>query len=272
MFCSNCGKQLENNVSFCSGCGVRIGGGAPRMRAPYENSGGAYGRRDMYENAPMNGMPAGHVNLDVRIVWIVMAVISTVFVGLAGVLPIMTIDAGWLGDSMNTIDMFKYAMELKEYSDEGAIMMLVVVIGIALICYIASVIFGFIAILNFLTGKTDDYITDPMSKSMRYGMAHLLIPMILGFIINKIAEDEFFGYEFFSPTALCWVILVVAFINLSVFIRGYLDKDIFGIVSPQHQRENEEIAGGKICLVCKTEFMIGNSCPRCGSPAIRNKN
>lgn len=272
MFCSNCGKQLEDNVSFCSGCGVRVSGGAPKMRAPYESNNSAYDRMDAYERSQMNGMPVGHVNMDVRLVWIIMAVISTVVVGLAGILPTMQIGEDWFGEKLNTFDMFNYARELQEYSDEGALTMLVLVMGIALLCYIASVIYGFIAILNFLTGRTDGYITDPMSKAMGFGMSHLIIPMLLGFFVNKVAEDAFGGYEFFSPTALCWVILVVAFINTYVFIRGYLGKDIFGIVSPQNQMRNDEIAGGKICLVCKSEFMIGGTCPECGSPAIRNKN
>lgn len=57
MFCENCGKELDENVSFCPGCGKNLKGGQNENAVNNGNSGG----NEVYSGiAPLNGNGTGY--------------------------------------------------------------------------------------------------------------------------------------------------------------------------------------------------------------------
>ncbi len=328
MFCSNCGKQLENNASFCSNCGTKMAGGTPssgtsRLKSSYDRNNIYTGIKPTYESTSstsagtstgyestssvhaetprtygstpktygsgygtydgMNGYPGAPMGMGVRgytysgakIVWGIFAAISTLFVALAGIVPVMS--AG--GEPYTTFGLFKRICELFEsirknsywgfYGDTSEMQMYTILaiigMGLALIFYLVSVIYALVAFGNFLSGKSDVYVAGSMDVTTRFGLVHMLIPVVLGVIFNIYA-----GQTVFYPSVWGWIVMVIAFVNIIVFIRGYRGKDIFGIPTAP-QAAIEGYVEGKICLVCHSEFAMGNCCPRCGSYAIRMK-
>lgn len=274
MFCSNCGKQIDNDAIFCSGCGARVGGNTQQnVRQSTQNNVqrntqyGVYNRA--LEETPAEDENDDVIGVDMSGVLLFLMMAATVLVGLGGILPTMSMDIGWDAESFSIVNLFSYAKDLAEFSDSA--WMFLVLAGISLLLYIISVIFAVRAIMAMLTGGGKLEMTDNMAMSMKLSIAHLAIPMIIGLIVNWILSEELYGMTIFKMTPLGWVVLAVALFNLFVLIRSYLHEDVLGMPSATHRAENERITAGKMCLVCKAEFTLGTICPNCGSPSVRQK-
>lgn len=204
-----------------------------------------------------------------RIVWIVLSALSTLLVAFASIMPVMSV----MGDNYTISYCIKCGMELMEDLNKTTLDGFGVG-TILLICFLSTVIFFLINLLcslaawiYLLKGKSGEDVTRLMTTAMTSGLGHILCPVIMGVIFNISAE-----YTIFYPSVWGWIVMVIASLNLMVFIRGYLGKDIFGIPTvPQPMGMMGNYAGVKICQMCNTEFPMGNCCPRCGSYSVRDK-
>ncbi len=94
MFCSNCGKQLENDVKFCDGCGVQQGTGndinsASNQQAYDMNSNANYQSAPVLPNPPVKKTPKKKTNIFISLAIVLVAFLVGKFV----IAPSMTSDS-----------------------------------------------------------------------------------------------------------------------------------------------------------------------------------
>ena len=249
MFCSKCGKKIDDNARFCSGCGVEI-------------------------NKDMNTVVKTGINPNVesistfieqkgiKIICLFLMIGVTIFVAFGGVVPILSGGIELFDYSLNEewtlFELLDLASYLEKYIAEVSIFKVVIYLAIG--CYIISVIAAGKAVINLLSkGKNED-ITSPITVSMVIGETAYIIVFILKSLINYITAEELYGMEFLTTTKVGWVLLILPIVNLFVFKKGYLGAAYYD--------DEARITKDKVCAKCKTIYVIGNKCPKCGSQNV----
>ncbi len=214
MFCPNCGKRIEENTCFCSGCGVKI---EERTRSSVPH---------------MMKKTSDTVNNGIQIMWGAFAVAATLFIGMSGFFPIVSVP----GEQCRAFDLVEelwgtYRRLQKYYTSwSGHVYieeMRYILIGLAglllaLIFYVTSVIYSLITVGKLITGKETDNVASAMVRSTGWGLAYLLLPGFMGMVV-----DVYIKQIAFYPSVWCVIAIMIATFNILVFIRGYQGKLTF---------------------------------------------
>ena len=302
LFCAHCGGKVGNtsklkssydkNKAYVDKPNYDMSKSTPDVNlytGPTGTSGAGYGMSGGMHagmSGGMSGYNGAHMGMGMsmysynaaKIVWIVLSALSTLLVAFASIMPVMSV----MGDNYTISYIIKRVIELMDALNDNKYLWRSSIdkdtidgLGVLLlICFLATAIFFLINLLcslaawiYLLKGKSGEDVTRLMTTAMTSGLGHILCPVIMGVIFNISAE-----YTIFYPSVWGWIVMVIASLNLMVFIRGYLGKDIFGIPTvPQPMGMMGNYAGVKICQMCNTEFPMGNCCPRCGSYSVRDK-
>lgn len=197
--------------------------------------------------APVGAYPgyasSGPMNAK-QIVCLVFAVISTIYLGLSIILPVISI--GWGGElstgalligfvnffgdlgGENSIYLLRNAFE-----EEPIAMLLFLGISVAvIICSILCAVSACKALLRLIMGKERWNVASSMFSATSLAMSHIILYIICwGLYMFGNAIESGKGALFtigdiveISITPWGWALFVVAILNQSVFVKGYRDK------------------------------------------------
>lgn len=262
MFCTKCGNELADNMKFCPKCGAQVSGNTGDV-----SSGGKS------INISLDGMPLKVSFERIKIIkafFLLLTLAATVFVALGGLLPIVHCEIGAFGYSVGgdwtLFELREKINILEQYDIEGdALTNFKICVWIAIVAYFVSVFFAAKALLALLMGGKRYQITNPVTVSMFWGMGSVVILILLILFTNHMTAEELYGMEFFTITSTGWLLLVMSIANIFIFVNGYLGEGMFREFFSSD--DEDDIAKEKVCLVCKTKYVVGNRCPVCGSEA-----
>lgn len=253
MFCSQCGKQIDDNAKFCKYCGKLLNS----QNKSIVNAPTHY--KDQADSAMM-------IHLTPKIIYALLMIASTVFTALGGLIPSISISFWSYSKECSVKDIWKLLSSLEDWGvDIVQFQMSMIVISCA---YILSAIAGVIMLVALLNGKKKyDLVNPALVGSWACVIADIImISECIG--VNKITAEELYGVELFEIPLMGWLLLIIPLINIFVFTRGYLGENSARKTSQNFQKENERIVEEKVCMVCKTRYTLGSKCPKCGSTAV----
>ncbi len=131
----------------------------------------------------------------------------------------------------------------------------------AAISYIICVISAGTFLKELIGGAKDDYLTAPVKISMWAGIVYMAIIIVAVSAMNKSADADYYGISF-KVGEHGWLLLATALINIFVLTRVYLDGRA---ASQNYTTSYDDIVKEKVCGVCKTSYLLGQKCPKCGS-------
>lgn len=251
MFCMKCGKELDDSAQYCSGCGTAVGEKESHMLSI--NVG----------KVTPNFLRRREDNLPYRIL---MAVI-TILIIISGFLPILEARIkifGWdftsyiTSTKWNLLNIWQNVDTLGDAISSANMVKLKIAIILALLSYGICVIMGFFFIKGFFTGKQRKDLTMWVSAVCIAAEVAYIIIFWLRLRINDVAASFYSSKEIISYTTIGWVLLFLPIVNL-IISRQYLGTCI--------KIDNDNSTKEKICLLCKTSYVIGSKCPNCGSTA-----
>lgn len=253
MFCSQCGKQIEDNAKFCKYCGKSLIQQNEPLRSP-----------TIYYNEQMNS--ATMVHLDSKTIYAVLMIVSTIFAAMGGLLPSLSVSVWSYSKECSVKDIWKLASSLEDWGIEDVTFQ--AVLGVVSFAYILGAIAGAIMLVALLNGKKKYDLANPALVNSWSCIVADSIMIITCKVANNITADEFYGVKLFEIPLMGWLLLIVPLINIFIFVRGYLGENSVRKMSQSFQEENERIVEEKVCLVCKTRYTLGSKCPKCGSTAV----
>ncbi len=253
MFCSQCGKQIEDNAKFCKYCGNLLNS----QNKSIVNTPTHYkGQAD----------PVMMVHLTPKIIYALLMIACTIFSALGGLIPSISVSLWSYSKECSVRDIWKLLSSLEDWGldIEGFRMVLLVITG----GYLVSAIAGVVMLLALLQRKKKYSLANPALVSAWTCIAADAVMILTRIAMNAKIAEELYEMEIFSTPAMGWLLLIIPMINAFFFVRGYLGEDILGTVSQSFQKENERIVEEKVCMVCKTRYTLGSKCPKCGSTAV----
>ncbi len=229
MYCSNCGKEINNDARFCSGCGTDINNG-----------------REPVTKSNIESIETFIKQKGIKIICLILMLGSTLFVAFGGVMPILSggiemFDYS-LTDEWSLFELLDFATYLEDYIESVSAIKLVIYLAIG--CYFISVITAGKVILSVVSRGKNEAITKLVTISMVSGEIAFVIVFILKNIVNHITSEEFYGMEFLTTTTVGWGLLIIPLVNLFIFKRGYLGAAYYD--------DEKRITKDKVCMVCKT--------------------
>ena len=225
---------------------------APGYSAPAPMYGApGYSAPPVMNGYPMNYVPTGMYTgvsngpMNARqIVCLVFAVISTIYLGLSIILPVISI--GWGGDLSTGALLMGFVNFFGDMGGENSIYLLgnafeeapiaiLLFLGISvavIICSILCAVSACKALLRLIMGKERWNVAIPMFSATSLAMAHIILYIICwGLYMFGNAIESGNGALFtigdiveISITPWGWALFVVAILNQSVFVKGYRDK------------------------------------------------
>ncbi len=238
MFCSNCGRKLPSGVFFCAGCGSRI---AHELE---EDSFGmiksySYGEKVMTRTE-------GEKRWSLCCSFVI-----SIMVELLWWMPLARFNGETCGIFQIMVCIERITKRLENFEVLIAGIMVWIVLGL----YIASIVYTIKAVKLFLDGKRDAHISTELSSAMLFMAIQLIAIFLLG------VKSEI------SLSILGWMVLAMVLVNYFYFIKNYcsvyyVDYKYSRRVAPEERIED------RVCLMCKTSFINGDRCPKCGSKNV----
>lgn len=226
---------------------------APGYSAPAPMYGApGYSAPPVMNGYPMNYAPvgaypgyasSGPMNAK-QIVCLVFAVISTIYLGLSIILPVISI--GWGGELSTGALLIGFVNFFGDLGGENSIYLLgnafeeapiaiLLFLGISvavIICSILCAVSACKALLRLIMGKERWNVASSMFSATSLAMSHIILYIICwGLYMFGNAIESGNGALFtigdiveISITPWGWALFVVAILNQSVFVKGYRDK------------------------------------------------
>lgn len=257
MFCRHCGKEIANDAKFCDGCGKALATttGSREEYPKMQPTGSA--------NQINYGYGMYNLNFNKKTIFLIATIIATIFVALGGIWPCITLNLFGQIREYSIKEIWGVITRLEEYGlDIGVVK---VMLGGATMASIASAFFGGRFLLFFYHGQRRYTLVNQAILSMWCGVISFVLMLVTKWFVNSQTADEFYGVQLFETTSTGWMMLILALVNIHVFIKGYLGERILNIESMHFLNENERITREKLCIVCKTKYVLGSVCPKCGS-------
>lgn len=199
MYCSNCGKEINNDVNFCSGCGNPVRDGVSEGRNVSIGHNSQVNIGTMVQSLFDSGKSR-------KVIFLVLTLVTTIIVALSGVFPVVHCEVGMFGYSVaGDWTLFDIWKKISVIEDWGlSVDKLKIFILIVLGCYAVCVVAACKAVLKWLSGGRKYDITNSVVVSMVFGNATMVILYFLVFLLNRASAEQMYGMKFLSTTAIGW--------------------------------------------------------------------
>ena len=238
MFCSNCGKKVEDGAKFCAECGHQLGGSQPA------NNNVVY-IQPVVQAPTKSGFSKGTY----RTLMLIVAIISSVtyFLPFIGFRYDYFIVSG--EESFSLMDFLSES--LGEGFDGGTI--------IVFLTTAVSIIIGLATFVMLCSGEDDERFLSANSVASGFSLVRFVGYFIYVSIVAYSYSGSIFGGEIVL-TFWSWLSGIGSILCLSLF-RPKFEK-----CEAQNGGMAENTAFlSKVCPKCHTSFSIGDICPKCGT-------
>lgn len=252
MFCSNCGKKVEDGVKFCSDCGM-----------PTDNS-----LKMQYYNTKKSVPNQTNSNDAKRIALIVFIAFCSVVSAISILFPILTAKVEYFFSygrrEFSFFELYEYIDDLESIGGNVAIFK-----GIYFLCIAISVVIAIAALrILYEAFSKGDNISVSATVASGFAVVRGIIYFIVTAIINKAVEADIIGsYSFLELTTWSWITVGLAVINMVVFIPLF-SKFFDGEEDGDECEDTSMLTLSKVCPNCHTSFSIGEICPKCGTKVM----
>lgn len=193
MYCSRCGKQIEDGSRFCKECGANLSGGSqnpmPSITLPTVNM-------ENQDPAYLGMMAMGCVS------------------GIAGLFPVIGVGSY----SFNIFKIFEFANRAKSLlgvSDAdaaGVYLIIFIIIG----GYACSAYFGGKMIYELISTKLKKDVISYSKYSSVCAAISIIVAILCRFYINTSLENDFFNLSVFETPGINYIVLIGCFVNMFV--------------------------------------------------------
>lgn len=235
MFCSHCGKQIDDHSAFCKYCGNSINGGS---REPSPDTDFSLWQKKKTDTL-------------VNYVFLILMILVTLFQTFTIFYPVISVSAVWYNDQYTIMQLWKMGRELLDTTSR-------IFLGVATAAGVVAAIAGFCFFVNLLNGAKARELTASANVCSWACINQCVVFIIIRIYCNAKLLDD---YELLSNPVIMWVLLVTALLNIFVFTTRYEN----GIERSIQERKQYT---DKVCKICKTSYLVGNRCPKCGSTQI----
>lgn len=239
MFCSNCGKEIEDGAKFCSVCGHAMGSGFARPNIMASNN--------LHLSA----------NTGKKLVFLALIILSTVLSAVSTFMPVISAKVNLYFErfetSCNIFDLFDLTELIEEYGGSVGFFKLIflVCMGLSIIICIAGIKF----IYDVFSGVKGEDLLNASTLASGFCVIRFILIFIVVLLINNATSEELYGAKFLSVSGWAWVTVICAIINMALFSRMYSES----------LESEKERSMSKICSKCGTQFVLGEVCPKCGT-------
>ena len=251
MFCSNCGKKVEDGVKFCSDCGM-----------PTDNS-----LKIQYYNTKQSVSNQTNSNDAKRIALIVFIALCSVVSAISIFFPILTAKVEYFFSygrrEFTFFELYEYIDGLESIGGNVAIFK-----GIYFLCIAISVVIGIAALrILYEAFSKGDEISVAATVASGFAVVRCIIYFIVTVIINQAVDADIVGsYSFLELTTWSWVTAGLSVVNMAVFVP--LFSKYFDDEEDDESEETPSLTLSKLCPSCHTSFSIGEICPKCGTKVM----
>ena len=238
MFCSNCGKKVEDGAKFCAECGHQLGGSIP-------NNNTVYSQQNIMQTKAMQVASKGKYKA--------MMLISAIFSSITFFLPFIALRYDYFiirgEESFSLMDFLSES--LGEGFDGGTI--------IVFLTTAVSIIIGLATFVMLCSGEDDERFLSANSVASGFSLVRFVGYFIYVSIVAYSYSGSIFGGEIVL-TFWAWLSGIGSILCLSLF-RPKFEK-----CEAQNGGMAENTAFlSKVCPKCHTSFSIGDICPKCGT-------
>ena len=252
MFCSNCGKKVEDGAKFCAECGHTLGGNA--------------------QNRPNNGYVSNGMQFTQGIgsdkMFLGLIIVSVVLSALNAIIPLITAKLWSERRDLSVFELF----DLNDLVD--------VLTGskgfygfLYILCICSSILIVIAAIkliYDVVHGENGSVLMDSANLASILCIGRFIVAFIIVCMINTSFKEQGMDIQILSVSVWAWIIAILAVLNLVVFKRFYLENSGAQTVQKDEEKdasifENNPYGLSKVCPVCKTSFSLGDVCPKCGN-------
>ena len=253
MFCSNCGKKVEDGAKFCAECGHTLGGNA--------------------QNRPNNGYVSSGMQFTQGIgtdkMFLGLIIVSVVLSALNAIIPLITAKLWSERRDLNVFELFDLndLVDVLTGSKGFYGFLYILCIGSSILIAIAAIKL----IYDVVQGENGSVLMDSANLASILCIVRFIVAFIIATSINSSFKKQGMDVQLLSVSVWTWIIAILAVLNLAVFKRLYLENTGTQTVQTEADAKNTSIFENnpyglsKVCPVCKTSFSLGDVCPKCGN-------
>ena len=254
MFCSNCGKKVEDESKFCAECGHPVGS---TMTSSYNRVGSNQIQKTQTQYQTMT-RPEKNIGA------LTIMIIATLFSAISFFLPVVVMEWDlFFVSGENGFTLLDIASTFIEFYNSGD--SVEIFLAVVFICIGISIIIGIAAlvmVIGAINGGEGSSLQTANSVAAGFSIVRFLI--VLGFvcILEYEVSGSIFAGEYIAMTVWTWIAGVASLINLIVCAPAYSRS----VETSSVKDDNFMLT--RVCPNCRTSFSIGEICPKCGTKVM----